>query len=122
MNLKLIIIDTTEKEACNYTCNPELYDIITPHIVFLIKNDYEVIGRTEINWEETRKYFQPDNNGHCICYKDGSYSSIVDFTHIGVISSDSLPDLVYLFTLSELCDETAVLNNIASWNTKTNRK
>ena len=111
MKVKLIEIDTNGENASNFTQNIELYDLITPNIVFLIDDCKNIFMSNEFDWGITRRYFHSDNNGHCIYNKEGLYTAAYEFTHIGIkVNKDS-----YASTLSELCDELAEANNIESW-------
>ncbi len=113
MKIKLIEIDTNGSEASKFTQNLELFDIITPWIVALI-NEYDresTFDYYNIDWEATRPFFEPNNNGHCIKAKGGGYDSAGDFTHILLyVEDESTAE-----TLSELCDELAIKYNINSW-------
>jgi len=111
MKIRLIEIDTNGDNAYKFTQNVELYDLIVPNIVFLVDDSSNVIMADEFDWEATRKSFYSFNNGHCIYNKEGFYTAAYEFTHIGV----KVDENSYVFTLSELCDELAELNNINSW-------
>lgn len=110
--MKLIEIDTNGNNANKFQQNVELYDIITPNILFLVEHDDNKITMSEeIDWVETRQYFHKGRNGHCICFKTGGYIAAQDFSHIGLkVPSDFLGK-----TLSELCDELAIHHKIESW-------
>lgn len=113
MKARLIEIDTNGSNSGRFTNNLELYDLITPKIMFLVDDSKEIHLGIEIDWEQTRSYFEPDNNGHCIYFKDKSgYISAADFTHLGVVVDNNSE---YVDTLSELCDDLAEAHNITSW-------
>lgn len=111
MKIKLIEIDTNGGNSSKFTQNVELYDLITPNIIFLLDNCNNVFMSDEFDWDATRRYFHSDNNGHCILNKEGLYTAAYEFSHIGIkVNDDNYAD-----TLSELCDELAEANNIDSW-------
>ena len=110
MKARLIEIDTNGSNSGRFTNNLELYDLITPKIIFLVDNSKEIHLGEEIDWEQTRHYFEPDNNGHCVFFKGNlGYQSAAEFTHLGVAMA------CYDTTLSGLCDELAKEHNITSW-------
>jgi len=83
MKARLIEIDTNGDNSHRFTNNLELYDLITPNIMFLIDGADIYLG-SQIDWEKTR-----NDSLHCIWFKDGSgYISAADFTHIGVVVGD----------------------------------
>ncbi len=109
MKARLIEIDTNGSNSGRFTNNLELYDLITPKIMFLVDGSDIYIGN-QIDWEQTRKGF---DGLHCIWLKDGSgYISAADFTQMGVVVDD---ESEYVTTLSELCDDLAETHNITSW-------
>jgi hypothetical protein len=113
----LIEIDTNGDNFDNYTNNLELYDLITPQILFLLEDGRIITKWDEIDWERTRKSFTPPDDGHCIWTIDdgslasGGYISARGFSHIGILVDDDCN----VATLSQLCDMLAEKHGITSW-------
>jgi len=106
---KLLQVDTNGENAGGFFQNLELYDLITPEILFLIKDDRDIIFASEIDWEETRNYFDITNNGHCIYLKDGGYIAAYEFDYIGVNTHQE-----FQHTLSDLCEDLIEEHNITT--------
>lgn len=99
---KLIRIDTNGDNYTGYF-DQELFDIITPKIKCLIKDDGEVYE--DVNWKLSLDF--SGESLHCIYQGDGDdgYTSAVEFE--GMIVDFDGWDFTYVSTLSELCEELA---------------
>lgn len=110
MKAKLIKIDTNGENFNKFVNNTELYDIITPNILFLVDDCGVIFMANEIDWNKTRLWFVPECNGHCVWTNDG-YIASHSLEYIGL----NIIDESYADTLSELCDDIANERNILSW-------
>lgn len=117
MKIKLIEIDTNNQNAGKFRNNIELFDLIAPNIVFLVDDSNEVYPSDIVDWNATRPYFEPANNGHCIYFKEGGYIAAYEFKSLAVrLDTLGMEDSM-IYTLSDLCDELSEKNNIISWLT-----
>jgi len=110
MKTRIIEVDTTGDNADKFTNNLELYDLMVPDILMLVDDCRDIVFTDEVDWVQTRKFFEPNNNGHYIWTNAGCISSC-DIKKIIIKVSEDF----YGETLSELCDELAKANQIENW-------